>query len=292
MHLTFQPYESSPLDHRRGRVVHSPTSSRVTPTERHKTPPPRGRAAHLCLSAALTLACSKRQVEPKTSEPEPPPPLGATPEAPVPRCGAADSYQWVARDFRCADGNNPLGGDPRAGARARVGSLPSPDPRSSHFLDLYEVPCAEGPQRVYIDMYACPHQPPPRAGGSSEAFDGAFRRFEAGDFAGFLSACGELLRGVDPSDRVQCLFFMPSAQALTGDLEGAKELLRALCAALPPPSEHSSARADLLQGIGAAFQTADKIHPGRLDAPQVTSLMLGAGLECGLSEISVPELPR
>jgi hypothetical protein len=65
-----------------------------------------------------------------------------------------ESYVYVASEFRCAGGTNPLGGDPRAGAAARVGNV---GPNSSgHIIDLYRVPCPEGPRDVYVDMYGCP----------------------------------------------------------------------------------------------------------------------------------------
>ena len=91
----------------------------------------------------------------------PPPPIvtaapsaGFDREHPVMRCGPVESYVYVASEFRCADGTNPLGGDPRAGAAARVGNV---GPNSTgHIIDLYRVPCSEGPRDVYVDMYGCP----------------------------------------------------------------------------------------------------------------------------------------
>jgi len=79
---------------------------------------------------------------------------GATPEAAVKRCGARESYLFVAGELECPAGGNPLGGDPQAGAASRVGNVGAgPD---GHILDLYEVPCPGGPLRVYVDMYHCP----------------------------------------------------------------------------------------------------------------------------------------
>jgi hypothetical protein len=78
-------------------------------------------------------------------------------ETPIPRCGPGDSYHYVASEFKCADGTNPLGGNPKAGAAARIGNV---GPNSTgHIIDLYEVPCPEGPKRVYVDMYGCPGGP-------------------------------------------------------------------------------------------------------------------------------------
>lgn len=85
-----------------------------------------------------------------------------TKETPVMRCGAPDSYAYVAREFKCPDGSNPLGGNPRAGAAARVGNVGANS--NGHIIDLYEIPCAQGPQRVYVDMYGCKDEP--RGGGT------------------------------------------------------------------------------------------------------------------------------
>lgn len=102
------------------------------------------------------------QVKPQESEPPPvvkapPPPKrqveGADKENPVPRCGPRDSYNYIA-NLTCQDGSMPLGGKPLAGARARVGNVGAN--HTGHIIDLYEVPCPEGPLRVYVDMYGCP----------------------------------------------------------------------------------------------------------------------------------------
>jgi len=88
------------------------------------------------------------------------PALGATPASAVMRCGAGDSYFYVATKFKCPGGGNPLGGDVEAGSRARRGNVgPGPD---GHILDVYDVPCPSGPVAVYVDMYHCrPGQPMP-----------------------------------------------------------------------------------------------------------------------------------
>lgn len=82
---------------------------------------------------------------------------GSSKENPVLRCGARDSYAFVAGVFRCPDGTNPLNGDSAAGGAARRGNVGPNSQR--HIIDLYEVPCAGEPERVYVDMYGCPDQP-------------------------------------------------------------------------------------------------------------------------------------
>ena len=98
--------------------------------------------------------------------PEPPPQVAAEPaqtgrggsgrsaEDPVVACGPTDSYRYVAGEFECPEGGNPLTGDPAAAARARVGNVGANS--TGHIIDLYRVPCPSGPVDVYVDMYGCP----------------------------------------------------------------------------------------------------------------------------------------
>jgi hypothetical protein len=79
---------------------------------------------------------------------------GRSAEDPVSACGPGDSYAFVASEFRCPEGDNPLGGDPSAGANARVGNVGANS--TGHIIDHYRVPCASGPVDVYVDMYGCP----------------------------------------------------------------------------------------------------------------------------------------
>ena len=80
--------------------------------------------------------------------------VGIDQEHPVLRCGPRDSYYFVATEYRCQDGTNPLNGNVAAGRDARVGNVGANS--TGHIIDLYEVPCSAGPQRVYVDMYGCP----------------------------------------------------------------------------------------------------------------------------------------
>jgi hypothetical protein len=79
---------------------------------------------------------------------------GRTAEDPVSACGPDDSYAFVAGEFQCPEGGNPLGGDPMTGARARVGNVGANS--TGHIIDLYRVPCPSGEVEVYVDMYGCP----------------------------------------------------------------------------------------------------------------------------------------
>lgn len=89
----------------------------------------------------------------------PGPLAGSDREHPIMRCGHADSYRYVASIFRCADGKNPLRGSSQAAAMARRGNV-GPSRTTGHIIDQYEVPCADGPERVFIDLYACVGEDP------------------------------------------------------------------------------------------------------------------------------------
>ncbi len=79
---------------------------------------------------------------------------GQSAEDPVGACGPADSYTFVAREFQCPGGGNPLGGDPVAGQQSRRGNVGANS--TGHIIDLYVVPCPSGEVEVYVDMYGCP----------------------------------------------------------------------------------------------------------------------------------------
>ena len=83
--------------------------------------------------------------------------VGFDAEHPVLRCGARDSYQYVAAEYQCPDGSNPLNGDLSLGQRSRRGNVGANS--TGHIIDLYVVPCASGPQQVYVDMYGCNNAP-------------------------------------------------------------------------------------------------------------------------------------
>jgi hypothetical protein len=79
---------------------------------------------------------------------------GATPAAPIERCGPRQSYDYLANRFTCPGaGGNPFEGNWRAAASHRVGSAPAHG--EGHRVDVYEVPCRPGPVHVFVDMYSC-----------------------------------------------------------------------------------------------------------------------------------------
>jgi hypothetical protein len=87
----------------------------------------------------------------------------STKETPVMRCGAMDSYKYVAVDFKCQDGSNPFNGNLQAAQKSRRGNVGANS--HGHIIDVYVVPCPEGPREVYVDMYGCKDGAPPGPGG-------------------------------------------------------------------------------------------------------------------------------
>ncbi|MEZ4382745.1 MAG: hypothetical protein R3A79_15520 [Nannocystaceae bacterium] len=156
--------------------------------------------------------------------------LGASKELPVPTCGASHSYEWIASDARCGDGRNPLQGDLRAAMASRAGNV-GPN-ASGHIIDLYEIPCPEGPKKIYVDMYDCENAEPTRA-------EVEIQRLMAGvvegDHEPFIRRCREEEAGRSSTGRVSallkaCVSAMPAALDASGDREGAKAWLREWCA--------------------------------------------------------------
>ena len=116
----------------------TPTPAPVAPTTVTTTPAPAAVSASTPASPAPTAPAER---------------TGFDEEHPVKRCGPQDSYYYVATVFHCDDGTNPFHGDVDAGRQARLRNVGAN--RSGHIIDLYEVPCPEGPRSIYVDMYGC-----------------------------------------------------------------------------------------------------------------------------------------
>ncbi len=155
--------------------------------------------------------------------------LGTSREAPVPTCGATHSYDYVASDVLCEDGRSPFGGDLRAAIGARVGNVGSGP--SGHVIDLYRVPCPEGPKEVYVDMYECEN---PWVTRSEYELSRLMLGVINGDHASYISRCQEE-ESAGAQGRVSvllqsCITGMPGVLEISGDQSGAKAWLRAWCA--------------------------------------------------------------
>jgi hypothetical protein len=178
---------------------------------------------------------------------------------PIQRCGAEDSYRYVAEIFRCADGKNPLGGSLAAGHDARRGSVP--DSRTGHHIDIYEVPCSEGTKRVYVDLYGCPQEEEKLRGRMSRVtkVDPVQSDFDAGRYSAVIDRC-RFLQAIPQNEAgVFCLPLYPASLYMIGDKAAAVEQMGRTCSAFPEPSPDSDFRARLvLQAVGSIMQAYEQ----------------------------------
>ncbi|WAS97954.1 hypothetical protein [Nannocystis punicea] len=170
---------------------------------------------------------------PDRSAPPPGPP-GSSKDHPLPTCGTTGSYVAVA-DAECEDGTRPFDGDIPKGMRARRGNVgPNKD---GHIIDLYEVPCPEGLQKIFVDMYGCDRAQPSRSEFERDTY--VRDAFLVGDHARFSERCfAEEARGPDRVSLMlqSCLPAMPTALREQGKLPEARAWLARYCAGTPPPT--------------------------------------------------------
>ena len=148
-------------------------------------------------------------------------------ERPVMTCGPVDSYAYVAREFRCADGRNPLGGQIRSAQEARTGSRPHP---SGHIIDLYQVPCSGGAETVFVDMYGCPEQAALLEGAGSTRASEAAIAFDDGKFKSAVEICQrETDKDRSSAAATECVGLAPAAMILGGAESGGVKMVGASC---------------------------------------------------------------
>lgn len=142
-------------DTENGRAGGSSAGGEYSVEDNTNAPPPNERG-----SGTIGLRI-QQPTTPEGTGPGPVPPSrgersgsGTSPEDPIGACGPGDSYAYVAQEFQCPGGGNPLAGDVNAGQGARVGNVGANS--TGHIIDLYRVPCPDGPVDVYVDMYMCP----------------------------------------------------------------------------------------------------------------------------------------
>lgn len=130
------------------------TTAPTTTTTTAPTPAPAPVATTVTTTPPAPTPAAVSASTPAPPAPTPPAErVGFDEEHPVKRCGPQDSYYYVATVFHCDDGSNPFHGDVEAGRQARLRNVGAN--RSGHIIDLYEVPCPEGPRSIYVDMYGC-----------------------------------------------------------------------------------------------------------------------------------------
>lgn len=209
--------------------------------------------------------------------------VAGTAEEPVPRCGARESYRYVASEFRCPDGGNPLDGDLAAAAGVRAGSL-GPTP-AGHMIDVYEVPCPAGKVDVYIDMYGCPEMERQlqRDLTAQDPLD-LDGRFAAGRYDEVRAACAGLGEGSATLTVHHCEIFTPALLLRGGEPERAVAAAGRTCQGYPPVSGRSGIRVELLVGMVDAIArmwASDRVplEEGRARLADLIPRLLGA---CGV----------
>lgn len=247
------------------------------------------------LVLALALAGCARRGEPTVARtPEPAgeklfddgrvlSPIGGaagTAAAPIPRCGARDSYRYVAGEFRCPEGGNPLEGDLSAAARVRAGSIgPRPD---GHMIDIYEVPCPSGKVDVFIDMYGCPEMQKQLARDlvAQDPLE-LDVHFGAGRYDEVRARCEALGEDSASLTVYHCGVFTPALLLRAGEPERAVASAARTCQGYPPVSGRSGIRVDLLVAMVDAIArmwAADKVplEQGRQRLAEIVPRLLGA----------------
>jgi hypothetical protein len=173
----------------------------------------------------------------------PPSSAGSSVEQPIMRCGPQDSYEYIAREVRCADGKNPFAGNVEAARRSRSGSQARP--RSDHLVDTYEVPCASGTMTVFVDMYGCPEEQEKLRSFTerlSPAAEKLMTAYDSGDHPHVLERCGNLRD--DESDLFTwCLILEPASLVLLNERAAAVHFMENLCSKMPAAGPKSDARA-------------------------------------------------
>jgi hypothetical protein len=260
----------------------------------------RRRAVLLALATLLAASCGRRSKDPPPTPPTAPATggerlfddarvesklggAGGSLKSPVPRCGPRDSYHYVASEFRCPGGGNPLEGDASAAARLRAGSV-GPDARG-HMIDVYEVPCPSGKVDVYVDMYGCEEMQRDLA--RDVAVQDPLQldvKFAAGEYDEVRARCDAL--GDDPPGMTlfHCGVFAPALALRSGDVERAVATAGRTCQSYPPVGPRSNVRIDVTVAIVDAIArmwVADKV-PAEEGGKRLATLLPKLLTVCGV----------
>ena len=188
-------------------------------------------------SVGLTLlvgACASTPAAPPASGPPPPTaapaaaPPGRSPETAIPVCGPGASYTYVATAATCADGTNPFDGDLALAQAARMRASPGDKGTT---VDVYRVPCPEGPVALHLDMYHCTPGDPDyelmKQSATPPSFTDhpAWRAYvEQG-----LAPLEQLCQADDPTTSMVCVLARASGSYLAEERRRSADVLRAFC---------------------------------------------------------------
>lgn len=182
---------------------------------------------------------------------------GSSLNHPVMVCGPRESYRYVANNFRCPDGTNPLDGDLEKAQKARVGSVDAPD--SGHIVDVYRLDCGE-PVDLFVDMYGCEeYEAQLERTEPSDSLERLLANYEEQDFGAVIDQCGKDPTDLEADESMGCMVLVPASFFVVGNAAGAVHVLREMCSHMPPASSLSNARANLvMQVTSAVAHTAEK----------------------------------
>ncbi len=235
-------------------------------------PGSRSRALELAAAALLMAACvapnakqqraaakPERSATAQAAGPHAAGPLpGSTLDAPVVLCGPRESYRYVADEFQCPRGGNPLHGKLEDAQQARMGALDHPT--NGHIVDVYRVPCPGGNVDVFVDMYGCDEYANQlENSGPSVPVRRLIDRYDQEDYSGVISQCDKSAEELEPDESMYCMVLVPASFFVVGKATAAVGVLHDLCSRLPRPSSLSDARANLVvQVTSAVARTAEK----------------------------------
>jgi len=201
---------------------------------------------------------------------------------PVVRCGPEESYRYVASEFRCPDGKNPLGGDLEAARRTRRGSEPHPE--NAHVIDIYRVACASGAAHVFVDMYGCEAYAKRLVGDAQSAeLKELVRRYEAQEFDAVAEECSNASTKMPADEASECMTLLPASLVMLGRPEASIRFLGQLCSEMPEPSSLSDIRAHIVIRTVAFVDHARKGSAQPLDNEEGSRLLGAFATACELS---------
>jgi hypothetical protein len=173
-------------------------------------------------------------------------------------CGPNESYRYVAKEFQCPRGGNPLAGDVERAQQVRLGTLQHPT--NGHIVDIYRVPCPDGDVELFVDMYGC-EEYAQRLNDTtpSKSLEDLLTGYDEEDYEAVITRCARAPDELEPDELLYCMVLVPASLFVVGSPDAAVQVLQQLCSRLPPPSSLSDARAQLVVRVtGAVARTAER----------------------------------
>jgi hypothetical protein len=203
---------------------------------------------------------------------------GSSLDKPMLVCGPRESYRYVAQEFQCPRGGNPLDGDLELARESRLGALDHPT--TSHIVDVYRVPCPGGDVELFVDMYGCEeYEKQLTDNAPSRSLEELMESYDDEDYNAVISRCDRAPVELEADESMYCMVLVPASFFVAGKASVAVGVLRELCSRLPPPSSLSDARANLVvQVTTAVARTAERrgANLGTEEGAQIVSVFAEA----------------